>query len=222
MLGAANYIKSVPFGDSTKMGLMGHSFGALQTNFIITHSNVFAAAISAAVTTNLLSAYLELVSIPFKMGEEFHSKMNWYESPFGQSAIGASLWERPDLYMKQTSVLFADRVSTPLLIMHNKRDDNNNFRQGVQLYMALRRLQKPCWLLQYDNSDHALFAQKDKVDFTIRSTQFFNHYLMGAPAPVWMTKGIPYKQKGVDNGFKLDRQGKCSENCATCLKGRLN
>ena len=83
-----------------------------------------------------------------------------------------------------------------------------SWQQDVELFMALRRLNKKVWLLQYDKGSHGLGTEEDVEDFTIRITQFFDHYLKGAPAPKWMVEGIPARMKGIDDGLELEYSGK--------------
>jgi hypothetical protein len=59
-------------------------------------------------------------------------------------------------------------------------------------------------MLQYDNEEHGLRNQENKLDYSIRLAQFFNHYLKGAPSPTWMKVGVPAKLKGIDNGLGLN------------------
>jgi dipeptidyl aminopeptidase/acylaminoacyl peptidase len=99
--------------------------------------------------------------------------------------------------------MLADKITTPLLILHCMNDTAVPWGQAVELFVALRRLNKKVWMLQYDNGGHAVSGQ-DAIDFTTRITQFFEHYLKGAPAPIWMTKGIPAIQKGIITGYELD------------------
>jgi hypothetical protein len=81
-------------------------------------------------------------------------------------------------------------------------------------------LEKNAWWLKYDNGDHTLSDLKELKDYTIRYTQFFDHYLKNAPAPLWMTEGIPYKLKGIESRYELDPRGKCNsangEPCPIC------
>ena len=72
----------------------------------------------------------------------------------------------------------------------------------MALYLSLRRLEKAAWWLQYDQGRHIVW--RVCKCFTIRYTQFFDHYLKGAPAPRWMTRGVPYRLKGVESGYELD------------------
>ena len=197
VVSAAKYLSKFPWIDTLKMGLQGHSFGGYETNYIITHSNIFCAAISAAGISDMISS----------SGGLSHggiSRQPLYES--GQNRMGVLVWRRSDLYFENSPIFNVDKVSTPLLIMHNKNDDAVPFAQGVELFTALRRLGKKVWMLQYDEERHTLHGKKQILDYTIRMTQFFDHYLKEAPAPKWMTRGIPVSMKGVDDGLDLDTE----------------
>ena len=76
--------------------------------------------------------------------------------------------------------------------------------QGIEYFMALRRLGKPVWLLQYNNEEHNLRERRNTKDLTIRLQQFFDHYLKGDPMPVWMSKGVPAIDKGKTYGLELE------------------
>jgi hypothetical protein len=101
--------------------------------------------------------------------------------------------------------------------LHNQKDGAVQWSQGIEFYLALRRLQKRVWLLQYDNSVHGVYGE-DAKDYTIRLNQFFDHYLKGYPPPVWMTQGIPARLKGIETGYELDPKGECGPNCLICKK----
>jgi len=195
---AARLLATKPWVDRAHMGIMGHSFGGYQTNYIVTHSTMFAAALAGSGMSDVISNSGEL-----RYGST--TNQGYYEN--GQGRIGASLWERPDLYIANSPVFRANRVTTPLLLMSNKRDGTVPFAQGVEMFTALRRLGKRVWLLQYDDGDHGVDGPSAN-DFTIRIAQFFDHYLKGAPAPKWMLQSIPASQKGIDTGLQLDTTGK--------------
>lgn len=200
---AAQYLSRLPYVNAKKIGIQGHSFGGGETLYLVTHSNMFAAACAAASTvSNEITAYLGLVQAH---GKPVNSKM--YNSEIGHNKIGATLWQRPDLYIKASPVFKANLVSTPLLIMHNLGDAGCDWKQSAEMFMALRRLGKRAWLLQYDNGKHVL-NDKDAMDYTIRINQFFDHYLKDAPAPKWMTRGVLAKFKGIDTGLELDEAEK--------------
>ena len=121
----------------------------------------------------------------------------------GQFRVGASLWQRPDLYLKNSPIFYADRVTTPILIMANKHDYRVPYQQGIKFFKALRSMGKKAWLLQYDNGSHTVDGA-DAKDPGIRMMQFLDHYLLDKPAPFWMTRGIPPQLKGQTMGYNLD------------------
>lgn len=208
VVSAAKYLQSLPFIDGRRMGINGHSTGGFETNYLITHSDLFAAAVEGAGVSNSISSYLQLSGVPGKdRGTRLPLELNY----------GATLWEKPDLYIGNSPVFKADKVTTPLIIFHSKDDTAVPWEQGVEFYLALRRLNKPAWMLQYDGQGHGNSAGPYARDFTIRITQFFNHYLKGTPAPVWMTKGISAFMKGIETGYELDPTGNCGmEGMAKC------
>jgi hypothetical protein len=58
-------------------------------------------------------------------------------------------------------------------------------------------------MLNYNGEAHSLRKYQNRKDFAVRMQQFFDHYLMGAPAPVWMEYGVPAVKKGKDLGLKI-------------------
>lgn len=87
--------------------------------------------------------------------------------------------------------------------MHNDQDGAVPWYQGIELFMGLRRLQKPTWMVNYNGEPHWPTTAANKVDWNIRMQQFLDHYLMGAPAPVWLRDGVPAIQKGRTLGREL-------------------
>lgn len=184
--------------DKDRIGIDGQSWGGYQTVFLVTRTDMFACAGSGAPVSNMTSAY---GGIRWESGS---SRQAQYEC--GQSRIGKTLWEAPELYIANSPVFHADRVKTPLLIMHNDADGAVPWYQGIELFMCLRRLQKPVWMLQYNDEAHNIRARKNRKDITIRLQQFFDHYLKGDPMPDWMKRGIRAERKGQDmaTGFSDD------------------
>jgi len=119
-----------------------------------------------------------------------------------QSRIGATLWERPMHYIENSPLFYAPRVSTPLLIRHDDADEAVPWYQGIELFLALRRLEKPVWMINYNDEAHNLVRRANRIDWTIRMQQFFDHYLKDAPAPKWLKYGIPQTEKG-EMGYEL-------------------
>jgi dienelactone hydrolase len=198
IIAAANYLKQKPYVDGKKMALQGMSFGGFQTNYIITHSHLFAAAMSASGMTDFVSIYNSVIG-------NGSSRQRQYE--LYRDRIGATLWERPDLYIENSPILRANFVQTPLLMMANNNDGDVPHQQGIEFFTGLRRLGKKVWMLQYDGQEHGLGGPTAPYDLSTRMFQFFNHYLKGAPAPVWMTKGVPARMKGIESGLELDTSG---------------
>jgi dipeptidyl aminopeptidase/acylaminoacyl peptidase len=118
--------------------------------------------------------------------------------------MGTTLWMNKKGYIENSPVLYAEKVSTPVLIIANKMDGNVLFSQGLEWYLALRRLKKKAWLLQYDGQRHGMEDIDSYKDYVFRMLQFFNYFLKGDRAPLWLSKGIPAKLKGKESGFKLD------------------
>jgi prolyl oligopeptidase family protein len=197
VMGAADFFKTFSYVDSKHMGLQGHSFGGYETDYLITHTNAFAAACSSAGITDFVSNYLDLI-----FGRLFNF---WYETDICR--MGTTLWEHPDYYIRNSPVYYADKVTTPLLLTANKKDGNVSFTQGLEFFTALRRMGKKVWMLQYDREGHGEFKQPEVLDYLLRSTQFFDHYLKGAPVPKWMVEGIPATMKQVDDGLELEPAG---------------
>ncbi|MGB4283623.1 MAG: prolyl oligopeptidase family serine peptidase [Bacteroidales bacterium] len=191
-------LSSSGFVDKDRIGLQGHSWSGYQVAYIITRTDLFACAMAGAPVANMISAYGGI------RGESGKSRMIQYER--SQSRIGGSLWEKPLKFINNSPLFFADNIHTPLLILHNDNDGAVPWSQGLELFSAMRRLQKPCWMLVYNKEDHNLKEKSwgNRMDLTQRMYQFFDHYLKGSPAPQWMKKGIPAIRKSIDNGLKFD------------------
>ncbi len=193
--GVEEMCRRYPQIDRNRIGIDGQSWGGYQTAFLVTRTDMFACAGSGAPVSNMTSAY---GGIRWGSGD---SRMGQYE--MGQSRIGKTLWESPELYIANSPVFHADRVTTPLLIMHNDADGAVPWYQGIEMFMALRRLHKPVWMLQYNGEAHNLKERRNRKDITIRLQQFFDHYLKGDPMPKWMKEGIPAIRKGQEMGTEF-------------------
>jgi len=198
---AARLLKQLPDVKVGLIGIQGHSFGGWETDYLVTHSRTFAAAMSSAGVSDMVSAYTDLWT------PEDISKADDIE--YRQYRMGATPWEHPEYYIANSPFLTADRVTTPVLLVNNKQDQAVSFRQGLAFFSGLRRLGKPAWMLQYDKYGHGE-SGPERLDCLLRMTQFFDHYLKSSPAPRWMTRGIPAGDKGIDRGFQLDPTGDAS------------
>lgn len=174
--------------DEKAIGLHGHSWSGYQTAFAVTQTDVFACAVAGAPVSNMTSAYSG-IRLGTGLARQFQ-----YEA--GQSRIGASLWERRDLYIENSPVFFADRINTPMLIMFGDVDDAVPWQQGIELYLALRRLHKDVVFLQYRGEPHHLKQYPNKLDYTLKMKAYLDHYLKGEPAPAWLAEGEPFQGDG--------------------------
>jgi dipeptidyl aminopeptidase/acylaminoacyl peptidase len=182
--------------DSSKLGIQGQSWGGYQVAHLITATDMYAAAWAGAPVVNMTSAY---GGIRWQTGM---SRQFQYENT--QSRIGKTLWEAQDAYLANSPLFHLDKVKTPVVIMANDNDGAVPWYQGIEMFTALRRLQKPVWMLNYNGDEHNLLLRQNRKDIQIREQQFFDHYLKGAPAPKWLKSGIPAKEKGIDWGFSVD------------------
>jgi dipeptidyl aminopeptidase/acylaminoacyl peptidase len=180
--------------DRDRLALQGHSWGGYQIAFMVTRTNMFRAGGAGAPVANMTSAYGG-IRLESGMGRQFQ-----YERT--QSRLGGNLWEMPMRYIENSPLFWLDKVETPLLIMHNDMDGAVPFGEGVQLYLGLRRLGKPAWLINYNDEPHWPTTIANKRDWNIRMQQFFDHYLLDAPAPRWLSTGIPALERGQTLGYE--------------------
>jgi len=88
-------------------------------------------------------------------------------------------------------------------MMHNDADGAVPWYQGIELFVAMRRLSKPVWMLVYNDEAHNLTRWPNRMDLSVRMYQFFDHFLKDGPAPVWLRDGLPYQDKGKTHGYEL-------------------
>ncbi|HTD99011.1 MAG TPA: prolyl oligopeptidase family serine peptidase [Mucilaginibacter sp.] len=186
VVSSAKMLAKKTWVNAHKMGLQGHSFGGFETNYIVTRSHLFAAAAPAAGVSNFTSGY----------GDD--NRQLWYET--GQPRMAASLWKKSNLYISNSPVFGADKVTTPLFIMHNKDDGSVPWSQEEEWYSDLAWLGKKTWMASYSGEGHSIDDPVNQLDYSIRLGQFFDYYLKGAPPPKWMTEG--------SNSIELDYSGK--------------
>ncbi|MCB0561254.1 MAG: S9 family peptidase [Lewinellaceae bacterium] len=182
------------FIDRERIGVQGHSWGGYQSAYLITRTNLFRCAEAGAPVVNMTSAYGGI-----RWGTGL-SRMFQYERT--QSRIGGTLWEKPMRYIENSPLFYADRIETPVLILHNDDDGAVPWYQGIEFFVALRRLGKPAWLINYNGDPHGVTEPQNKKDFQRRMQQFFDYYLLDAPMPKWMQRGVPPREKGIRQGFE--------------------
>jgi dipeptidyl aminopeptidase/acylaminoacyl peptidase len=175
------------FVNEDAIGIQGHSWGGYQIAYMVTQTNRFKAAAPGALVANMTSAYSGI-----RWGTGLPRQFQYERT---QSRIGGSLWDYPLRFLENSPVFSADRVETPLLMIHNDEDDAVPWYQGIEYFLALRRLGKEAYMFNYNGEKHGLRKRINQKDYTRRLQEFFDHHLKGAPAAEWMEKGIPYLQR---------------------------
>jgi dipeptidyl aminopeptidase/acylaminoacyl peptidase len=183
------------FVDKERIGISGHSWGGYQTAYLIGQTSLFRAAEAGAPVSNMTSAY---GGIRWDTGLVRQAQ---YERT--QTRIGGTLWEKPMQFIENSPLFYAPKVKTPVLVMHNDDDGAVPWYQGIEYYMALKRLGKPVWMLNYNGEKHGLGKRQNMKDFTVRLYQYFDYYLKDAPMPSWLGEGLPYVEKGINQHLEL-------------------
>ncbi|MEO6725974.1 MAG: prolyl oligopeptidase family serine peptidase, partial [Blastocatellia bacterium] len=187
VLPAIQAVADQGFVKEDAIGIQGHSWGGYQIAYMVTQTNRFKAAAPGALVANMTSAYSGI-----RWGTGLARQFQYEHT---QSRIGGSLWEEPLRFIENSPVFQVHRVQTPILMLHNDADDAVPWYQGIEYYMALRRLGKEAYFFSYNGEPHGLRRRPNQKDYTRRLQEFFDHFLKGAPAPEWMEKGIPYLQR---------------------------
>lgn len=195
IISGTEFVVAKGYINKDRMGIQGQSWGGYQTAYLVTQTNLYRAAMAGAPVSNMTSAY---GGIRWESGL---SRMFQYEKT--QSRLGVTLWEDRERFIKNSPVFFADKVETPLLLMHNDKDGAVPWYQSIEYFTALRRLNKPCWMLNYNDDGHNLTRRANQKDLSIRMRQFFDHYLLDQPMPEWMKSGLPAIDKGKKTGYEL-------------------
>jgi len=185
---AVNTVVAQGFVDPKRIGIQGHSWGGYQITYLITRTNMFAAVEAGASVSNMISAY---GGIRWGTGM---SRAFQYEKT--QSRIGAPPWDAPLQFIENSPIFWVEKVHTPYLTIHNDEDDAVPWYQGIEFFSAMRRLGKEAYMFVYNGEPHSLRQRDNQKHWTVHMDEFFDHFLLGKPAPEWMDKGVPYLERG--------------------------
>jgi dipeptidyl aminopeptidase/acylaminoacyl peptidase len=169
--------------DPRRIGLIGHSYGGYETNFIITQTDIFAAAVAGAAITDLQSSYL-YASWNYK-------KPNFWHYEYNQLRMGGSIFNNFLGFVSNSPVYHAEKINTPLLSWTGEDDRQVHYFQSIELYLALRRLGKKHIMLIYSGEGHALSDQSAQFDLTEKIEAWFGHYLKDNELPTWTKADLP-------------------------------
>ncbi len=175
------------YADPDRICLQGHSWGGYETSFILTQTDMFACVVTGAPLTNLVSMH----NILYKQsGSPNAGLIEW-----GQGRMDTTPFHDLERYIAESPVHNVQGITTPFLILHGTADGAVDWNQGLEYYIAARRMGKDVILLSYPGEPHHLAREENQKDFQIRMRQFFDHYLKDAAAPTWMTDGVPFLDK---------------------------
>ncbi len=169
VVAAVNSVKKRGFVEENHIGLIGHSYGGTQTTFIITQTPIFAAAVGSGAVTDLVSSYL---TMNFTSG-----RSNIWRFEAQQFRMGSSPFDNWDGYIKNSAIAHVANITTPLLSWSGKDDMSVDFRQSIEMHLALRRLKKVNTLLLFPDQDHILRDHNAQAYLTEKVKQWFDSYL---------------------------------------------
>lgn len=187
VVSATQAVIDLGYADPERIGLQGHSWGGYESSFIVTQTDMYACVITGAPLTNLISMY----NVAYKRTGNLNGPiLEW-----SQGRMGVSPTENMELYRSQSPIHHAKNINTPFMILHGTADGAVDWVQGLEYYSTARRLGKEVILLSYPDEPHHLGKEANQKDFQIRMKQYFDHYLMGTEAPLWMKDGIKHLDK---------------------------
>jgi len=187
VLPAVQEVVDKGFVNEQAIGIQRHSWGGYQIAYMVTRTSRFRAAEAGAPVANMISAYDGIRWGP-GMPRQFQ-----YERT--QSRIGGSLWEYPLRFIENSPIFMADRVTTPLLMVHNDADDALPWYQGIEYFLALRRLNKEVYMFTYNGEPHHVRKRVHQKDYALRMQQYFDYFFKRCSKPDWMEHGIPFIDK---------------------------
>ncbi len=198
---AVRKVIEMGYVDPKKIGINGHSYGGEGAAFIATRSRLFAAVGVGAGVVDLFNDFNQNWGWSYQVqGGSGMNGDDYYL--YGQGREAVSPWDNPSMYYFESALTHVPEVTQPILIMHGTADPTVGFPNGLAFYNALRYNNKNAILLAYQGEGHGLRGLGNRKDLTVRYFQFFDHYLKGAPAPKWMTDGVPFLQKDANQIIK--------------------
>lgn len=152
-----------------RFGITGGSFGGYAGLFLISHVDIFSAAVVRAPPSEFFSTWGD--------GRD----RDIYTIERGQARTGGTPWEVPERYIANSPFFHADRVRTPVLILHGEKDFTVPFQQGEMMFYALRALGRTAEFAIYREGDHSIVrgSRHDFLDYYNRTLEWWNRYLGG-------------------------------------------
>lgn len=165
--GTQEMLKRYPSVDSERLGCIGASYGGFMTMSLVTKTDIFAAAISHAGISSLSSYW----------GEGF-----WGLVYSAVATANSFPWNRKDIYIDKSPLFSADKVNTPILLLHGNEDTNVPPGESVQFYTALKLLGKEVEFIEVDKQDHHILDYDKRKRWSKTILAWFDRYLKGDSA----------------------------------------
>ena len=181
---AARRVIELGYADPERIGLQGHSWGGYESSFIVTQTDMFACVVTGAPLTNLVSMHNILYG---STGNTNAPQIQW-----GQGRMDSHPWNNLEGYIEESPMHQAMKITTPFMILHGTEDGAVDWNQGLEFYVAAKRLGKEVILLSYEGEPHHLRRRENQLDFQRRMQQYFDHHLKDAEAPAWLREGLDY------------------------------
>lgn len=155
--------------DKKRIGLIGHSFGGYETAFIVTQTNLFAAAVAGAASTDLISWY-------HNIAWDWNLTQLW-RMENQQWRFGDSFYNNKAAYYRNSPLHHVENIKTPLLLWSGKNDSNVNWVQSVKMFIAMKRLNRKAKLLLFENERHVLLQKANQQKLSISIFKWMEEYL---------------------------------------------
>lgn len=172
-----NKVKNWYSIDSKNIGIIGHSFGGFETNYILTKSKLFKTAVSGSGIADIISDYFTV--------HKMYKNSNISRYTDVQFRFSDDFYSLKKQYLENSPILMADQIQTPLLLWSGKNDEHVEWRQSVAMFMALASLKKDVHLLLFPKDAHVLLLPQNQIEATNRIGQWFNYYLKNGEKPNW-------------------------------------
>ncbi|MDR2234035.1 MAG: prolyl oligopeptidase family serine peptidase [Tannerella sp.] len=160
--GTKKFIAGHPYVDTGKIGCIGASYGGFMTMLLLTKSDLFAAAVSHAGISSISSYW----------GEGY-----WGYSYSAAASADSYPWNNRELYVDQSPLFSADKINTPLLLLHGTSDTNVPPGESMQMYTALKILGKPVELVQVVGEDHHILTYDRRLKWNETIFAWFEKWL---------------------------------------------
>lgn len=162
--GTRQFLEAHPWADPERVGCIGASYGGFMTMLLTTQTDIFSCAISHAGISSISSYWGE----------------GYWGYVYSSEATGdAYPWNRKDIYVDQSPLFSADKIKTPLLLLHGSSDTNVPLGESLQLWVGLKILGSPVEMVQVEGEDHHILTYSKRIEWHNTIMAWFDRYLKG-------------------------------------------